>query len=88
MLVCGEDLGLIPPCVPRVMSDLGVLGLRIQRMPSDSSKEGEFGLVSQYPYHVVSQFTSIHLPFYPLFSEIFLAAAATKRCCDDRKQIR
>ena len=62
MLVCGEDLGLIPPCVPRVMSDLGILGLRIQRMPSDSSKEGEFGLVSQYPYHVVSHLNPSSFP--------------------------
>ncbi|UPR01497.1 4-alpha-glucanotransferase [Chloropicon primus] len=54
MLVCGEDLGLIPPCVPSVMKDLGILGLRIQRMPSDSSQEGEFGDLSNYPYQVVA----------------------------------
>ena len=54
MLVCGEDLGLIPKCVPSTMNDLGILGLRIQRMPSDSSVEGEFGDLSNYPYHVVS----------------------------------
>jgi 4-alpha-glucanotransferase len=33
MLVCGEDLGLVPACVPRVMKDLGLLSLEIQRMP-------------------------------------------------------
>ena len=33
MLICGEDLGLVPACVPEVMRDLGLLGLEIQRMP-------------------------------------------------------
>jgi 4-alpha-glucanotransferase len=33
MLVCGEDLGLVPACVPQVMRDLGLLSLEIQRMP-------------------------------------------------------
>jgi len=33
MLVCGEDLGLVPACVPGVMRDLGLLSLEIQRMP-------------------------------------------------------
>ena len=33
MLVCGEDLGLVPACVPQVMSQLGLLSLEVQRMP-------------------------------------------------------
>ncbi len=39
MLVCGEDLGLVPACVPDVMKQLGLLSLEIQRMPKDSKKE-------------------------------------------------
>ena len=35
MLVCGEDLGMVPDCVPGVMKDLGLLSLEIQRMPKD-----------------------------------------------------
>lgn len=35
MLVCGEDLGMVPKCVEPVMSGLGILGLRVQRMPAD-----------------------------------------------------
>ncbi|TAD85120.1 MAG: 4-alpha-glucanotransferase [Bacteroidetes bacterium] len=35
MLVCGEDLGMVPDCVPGVMKDLGLLTLEIQRMPKD-----------------------------------------------------
>lgn len=33
MLICGEDLGMVPACVPDVMQELGVLSLEIQRMP-------------------------------------------------------
>jgi 4-alpha-glucanotransferase len=33
MLICGEDLGLVPDCVPDVMRGLGLLSLEIQRMP-------------------------------------------------------
>jgi 4-alpha-glucanotransferase len=39
MLVCGEDLGMVPGCVPEVMSQLGILSLEIQRMPKDPAKE-------------------------------------------------
>jgi 4-alpha-glucanotransferase len=39
MLVCGEDLGMVPTCVPEVMRQLGLLSLEIQRMPKDPSKE-------------------------------------------------
>jgi 4-alpha-glucanotransferase len=33
MLICGEDLGMVPRCVPEVMKQLGILSLEIQRMP-------------------------------------------------------
>ncbi|MCS6929307.1 MAG: 4-alpha-glucanotransferase [Saprospiraceae bacterium] len=33
MLVCGEDLGMVPHCVPEVMRELGILSLEVQRMP-------------------------------------------------------
>lgn len=39
MLVCGEDLGMVPACVPDVMQELGLLSLEVQRMPKDSAKE-------------------------------------------------
>jgi 4-alpha-glucanotransferase len=39
MLICGEDLGLVPACVPRVMKDLGLLSLEIQRMPKDLGRD-------------------------------------------------
>lgn len=39
MLICGEDLGMVPDCVPGVMDKLKILSLAIQRMPNDSSKE-------------------------------------------------
>eukprot|EP01107_Rhizomastix_libera_P013238 TRINITY_DN354_c0_g1_i2.p1 TRINITY_DN354_c0_g1~~TRINITY_DN354_c0_g1_i2.p1 ORF type:complete len:946 (-),score=215.46 TRINITY_DN354_c0_g1_i2:35-2518(-) len=39
MLVCGEDLGMVPACVPPTMEKLGILSLNIQRMPKDPKKE-------------------------------------------------
>ncbi|XP_044468053.1 4-alpha-glucanotransferase DPE2 [Mangifera indica] len=51
MMACGEDLGLIPSCVHPVMQELGLIGLRIQRMPSEPGLE--FGVPSQYNYMTV-----------------------------------
>jgi 4-alpha-glucanotransferase len=39
MLICGEDLGLVPGSVPDVMKQLGLLSLEIQRMPKQTDKE-------------------------------------------------
>lgn len=36
MLVCGEDLGMVPETVPVVMEQLGILSLEIQRMPKQT----------------------------------------------------
>ena len=33
MVACGEDLGMIPACVPEVMKELGIMSLEVQRMP-------------------------------------------------------
>jgi 4-alpha-glucanotransferase len=38
MLICGEDLGMVPDCVPGVMKRLGILSLEIQRMPKDITR--------------------------------------------------
>lgn len=51
MLACGEDLGLVPACVTPVMEELGLLGLCIQRMPSEPGLE--FGIPSRYKYMTV-----------------------------------
>ena len=39
MLICGEDLGMVPASVPGVMKELGILGLNVQRMPSNPEVE-------------------------------------------------
>jgi len=39
MLICGEDLGLVPGSVPQVMKQLGLLSLEIQRMPKQTDRE-------------------------------------------------
>ena len=48
MLVCGEDLGMIPHCVPEVMSQLEILSLEIQRMPKQM--DVEFEVLENIPY--------------------------------------
>ena len=35
MLVCGEDLGMVPACVKDVMQQLNILSLEVQRMPKN-----------------------------------------------------
>lgn len=48
MLLCAEDLGLIPDCVPEVLSKLDILCLKIQRMPRETWVE--FDHPHTYPY--------------------------------------
>ena len=39
MLIFGEDLGMVPHCVPEVMKNLGILSLEIERMPKKSGSQ-------------------------------------------------
>ncbi len=48
MLICGEDLGMVPDCVPGVMRDLGILSLEIQRM--SKNPKTEFLQADDIPY--------------------------------------
>ncbi len=48
MTACGEDLGMIPACVPWVMKNLQIMSLEIQRMPKQYGRA--FDLPSEYPY--------------------------------------
>ncbi len=57
MLVCGEDLGMIPHSVPEVMEDLQILSLEIERMPKQPNIE--FENLDKIPYHSVCT-TSTH----------------------------
>ena len=51
MLVCAEDLGMVPDCVPWVMNELRILTLEIQSMPKDNTVR--FGHLSRNPYRSV-----------------------------------
>ncbi|MDO4496532.1 MAG: 4-alpha-glucanotransferase [Bacteroidales bacterium] len=51
MIVCGEDLGMVPDCVPWVMNQLQILSLEIQRMPKNP--EDTFGHTQWYPVNSV-----------------------------------
>lgn len=57
MLACGEDLGMIPDCVPETMRMLKILSLEIQRMPKSLSET--FADPAHYPYLSVCT-TSTH----------------------------
>ena len=57
MLTCGEDLGMIPACVPDVMREEGILSLEIERMPKQLGVS--FGDTTTYPYFSVTA-TSTH----------------------------
>lgn len=57
MLVCGEDLGMIPDSVPSVMRDLQILSLEIERMPKKTFKK--FENLNSIPYLSVCT-TSTH----------------------------
>ncbi|MDR0443322.1 MAG: 4-alpha-glucanotransferase [Treponema sp.] len=41
MLPCAEDLGAVPACVPKVLSRLKILGLRVVRWFRDWDKDGQ-----------------------------------------------
>ncbi|MBN1767184.1 MAG: 4-alpha-glucanotransferase [Prolixibacteraceae bacterium] len=57
MMVCGEDLGMIPESVPYVMNELNILSLEIQRMPKNP--DIEFSHPAKAPYLSVCT-TSTH----------------------------
>ena len=63
MLVCAEDLGMVPACVPDVLDELGILGLEIQRMPKENNGF-EFVSGSHNPY--LSVFSSSSHDISPL----------------------
>lgn len=48
MTACGEDLGMIPACVPWTMRNLQILSLEIQRMPKVYGEA--FARPESYPY--------------------------------------
>jgi len=56
MLLCAEDLGVIPKCVPEVLEELNILGLRVERW---SDKDGHLCHPEAYPRLTVST-TSSH----------------------------
>jgi 4-alpha-glucanotransferase len=60
MLVCAEDLGMVPDCVPWVMNELRILSLELQSMPKDPNCR--FGHLSRNPYRSVCTISSHDMP--------------------------
>lgn len=60
MLVCAEDLGMVPDCVAWVMDELRILSLEIQSMPKDPHLK--FGNLSSNPYRSVATISTHDMP--------------------------
>lgn len=60
MLVCAEDLGMVPDCVAWVMSELKILSLELQSMPKNPKVR--FGYLETNPYRSVCTISSHDMP--------------------------
>ncbi len=60
MLVCAEDLGMVPECVAWAMNDLRILSLELQSMPKDPHTR--FGILERNPYRSVCTISSHDTP--------------------------
>lgn len=60
MLVCAEDLGMVPSCVAWVMDKLRILTLEIQTMPKNMWLR--FGELQHNPYRSVCTFSTHDMP--------------------------
>lgn len=60
MLVCAEDLGMVPDCVSWVMNELKILSLELQSMPKDPHVR--FGVLARNPYRSVCTISSHDMP--------------------------
>jgi 4-alpha-glucanotransferase len=60
MLVCAEDLGMVPDCVPWVINELKILSLELQSMPKDPKVK--FGHLDRNPYRSVCTIDSHDMP--------------------------
>ena len=60
MLVCGEDLGMVPACVGPVLQQLGILSLEIQSMPKEYGVT--FAQLHKNPYRSVDTIFTHDMP--------------------------
>ena len=60
MMVCAEDLGMLPACVEPVLDALRIQTLEIQTMPKQSGFE--FAHLGGYPYRSVATFATHDMP--------------------------
>ena len=60
MLVCAEDLGMVPECVQWVMDELRILSLELQSMPKEPGLR--FGQLERNPYRSVCTISTHDTP--------------------------
>lgn len=66
MLLCAEDLGMIPSCVPNVLSDLNIMTLEIERMPKEG-QETPWCNLGNLPYNSVLSTSTHDMPPLKLY---------------------
>lgn len=66
ILLCAEDLGMIPSCVPNVLSDLNIMTLEIERMPKEG-QEKPWSNLSNLPYNSVLATSTHDMPPIKLY---------------------
>lgn len=67
MLVCAEDLGMVPECVGWALNDLRILTLEIQSMPKNPCYR--FGHLEENPYRSVATIFTHDMPTMRLWWE-------------------
>ena len=60
MLICAEDLGMLPDCVAPVLDALRILTLEVQTMPKQTGFE--FSHLDAYPYRSVATIATHDMP--------------------------
>lgn len=67
MLLCAEDMGMLPQCVASVLDAQRILSLELQRMPKELGYE--FAHISANPYRSVSTISTHDMPTLRLWWE-------------------
>lgn len=66
ILLCAEDLGMIPSCVPDVLSELNIMTLEIERMPKEG-QETPWCNLDNLPYNSVLSTSTHDMPPLKLY---------------------
>lgn len=69
MLICAEDLGMVPSCCPRVLKELGIPGDDVQRWVKDWKVKHDFLEPQEYRYLSVAMLSTPDTTNWPAWWE-------------------